>query len=63
MEKKYKIIIILLVVALVFFTLAIIIKAYFPELRVGGANAVGSATPSGGGSVQIFVQKPAPAGA
>jgi hypothetical protein len=59
MNKKYKLMIALLIIALVFSTVAVVVKTYFPEWR-----AVGSSSSGGGelsGNIKIVVEKPTPA--
>ncbi|MEK6893695.1 MAG: hypothetical protein AABX07_05850 [Nanoarchaeota archaeon] len=59
MEKKYKIIIALLIIALVFITIAIVVKIYFPEWKVIGNSNSGGGEPNG--NIKIIVEKPLPA--
>jgi len=59
MEKKYKIIIALLIIALVFSAVAVVVGLYFPKWRVLGSST-GAGEPNG--NIKIVVEKPLPAG-
>ncbi len=60
MEKKYKIIIALLIIALVFSAIAVVVKLYFPQWRVLGSSTSGGGTHNG--NIVLIVEKPTPAG-
>lgn len=60
MKKKYKLIVVLLLIALVVTCTTLIIKAYFPELIAFGWDSTGGGAP--GGSVKIYIESPASPG-